>query len=219
MSGGNDRLKEQYFTKFDKDKGINDNDVQDILDEHTTTDNILQNWGRLLAKNFIDTYYECEIRDYDFPFDYLNEWINNKKNVYLSTENDCSKIDLWDNYIEKLWKKLEESRENCKRCTRSTTKYICDNNTAFPQSDQQISTPSSKASGTTIFVSLLGASTTLFIILYKFTPFRAWLRRQINKCKELKKSKSKDKISNLVKYSEKNQENVDNTIFYHSLYR
>ncbi|SCO69111.1 VIR protein [Plasmodium vivax] len=218
MSGGKHSLKEQYFMKFDKGNSQSSSLVQDILDKLSTDDNNLQNLGRLLAQNFIDTYIECDMKNYNFPFDYLNEWINNKKHVYLTTGNDCSKIDLWDNYIEELWKKLEESRENCKRCTRATTKYICDNNTAFRQSDQQISTPS-KSSGTTICVSLLGAFTTVFIILYKFTPFRAWLCRQINKCKELKKSKYKDKISNLVKYSEKNQQNVDNTIFYHSLYR
>ncbi|VUZ98064.1 PIR protein [Plasmodium vivax] len=192
MSGGKHSLKEQYFMKFDKGNSQSSSLVQDILDKLSTDDNNLQNLGRLLAQNFIDTYIECDMKNYNFPFDYLNEWINNKKHVYLTTGNDCS--------------------------TRATTKYICDNNTAFRQSDQQISTPS-KSSGTTICVSLLGAFTTVFIILYKFTPFRAWLCRQINKCKELKKSKYKDKISNLVKYSEKNQQNVDNTIFYHSLYR
>ncbi|SBS96563.1 PIR Superfamily Protein, partial [Plasmodium malariae] len=71
----------------------------------------------------IGTSYSVSVTEY---CGFLNEWLNKEKIDYIFSGSKCeSNIKLWEEYIEELWKQLENDIEESYLCKRNTTIYKC----------------------------------------------------------------------------------------------
>ncbi|GAW83991.1 variable surface protein [Plasmodium gonderi] len=207
---GPDQLKEQYFKKFDKGNSNNKGDVREVLLHFKPPNQELTNLGKILAQNFMETYFECNIRENGTAFTYLNDWVNMKKDIYTYSGRDCSKNELWNKFMEDLWKKLIQSRENCTYCARSTTNYICSDNSGSYKSDKYAYTNFSKSPGSRIFFPIFGTFSIIFCFIYKFTTFGTWFNGEVKKFWKLKKYNYKENIDKLLRSKENYIDYTDN---------
>ncbi|SBS98875.1 PIR Superfamily Protein [Plasmodium malariae] len=108
----------------------------------------------------------------------LNEWINNKKYIYIFEGTNCeNKTKFWEENIEKLWEQLKTNTGNEEGCERCKIFYNC---SVSPEMKTSLSV------GFTIFGILL----ITFFIFYKLGPIRS----RIHNCLH----KKKRKIENIV---------------------
>ncbi|SBT55858.1 PIR Superfamily Protein [Plasmodium ovale wallikeri] len=168
---------------------------------------------------------------------HLNNWLDQKKMFYTSA-GSCSKNNaLWQQYIEELWTKLEQSEHEETWCKREPTRI----NGSFPQDwipstctitasegpnspaiDGEVGTDSTP---TSFVVTLLMGYVFLGILficfcLYKFTPLGSLLLNYIKKKKKIWNNLSEIGNQKIFRNSPENNNSYSesglNHIFYHS---
>ncbi|SBT02549.1 PIR protein [Plasmodium ovale] len=96
-----------------------DNDYDEFLHK---TDQTLRNIGMYLIENYKTDYYLCPQskggNDCEERCKYLNAWLNDKKSIYTSNNKCAFYNKLWQDHIEKLWDKLDESMQSPNKCKR-----------------------------------------------------------------------------------------------------
>ncbi|SBT01324.1 PIR Superfamily Protein, partial [Plasmodium ovale curtisi] len=112
--------KEQIFPKFDNPDFTNDQETLQFLNYLEKNDQELYEIGCSFEKahKFAHFSYTNGKPNYMCPF--FNEWLNEKKKNYTSNGENCNKVQLWTEYIEKLWIQLVENEDNKNWCPRET---------------------------------------------------------------------------------------------------
>ncbi|SBT72143.1 hypothetical protein POWCR01_000011800 [Plasmodium ovale] len=86
------------------------------------TDQALRNISMYLIENYKGDYESCRIQDSGTQCKdrckFLNIWLNEKKSIYTSNGKCTFYNKLWEDYVENLWKKIDESIENPYKCQR-----------------------------------------------------------------------------------------------------
>ncbi|SBT74178.1 hypothetical protein, conserved [Plasmodium ovale] len=121
--------KEQIFPKFDNPDFTNDQETLQFLNYLEKNDQELYEIGCSFEKahKFAHFSYTNGKPNYMCPF--FNEWLNEKKKNYTSNGENCNKVQLWTEYIEKLWIQLVENEDNKNWCPRETDMYKCSKST------------------------------------------------------------------------------------------
>ncbi|SBT00303.1 PIR Superfamily Protein, partial [Plasmodium ovale curtisi] len=85
-------------------------------------DQVLRNIALNLIENYEAQYKLCKTSNENKECcNYLNKWLNEKKAIYTSNTKCKSHNDLWENYIEKLWKQMQQDVQDKERCQRNTS--------------------------------------------------------------------------------------------------
>ncbi|SBS90933.1 PIR protein [Plasmodium ovale] len=113
----------QIFYKIrDTFNSNNDGEYNEFLHK---TDQTLRNISMYLIENYKADYDACRYihqeNDCEKRCKYLNSWLNEKKSIYTSNGNCSYYNELWDNHVEKLWRKIDEKVYNGNGCKRNAT--------------------------------------------------------------------------------------------------
>ncbi|SBS98867.1 PIR Superfamily Protein [Plasmodium ovale curtisi] len=117
--------KQKVIQEFEKSTANNHPEVLKILSDLREKDENLYATGCLIENAYKytqlmykgkDTYYICE---------YFIDWVNEKKNCYISSGDKCRNIELWNEYIEKIWTQLEKIVEDENYCPIKTVTHEC----------------------------------------------------------------------------------------------
>lgn len=104
--------KENTYEKlFSYDIKFPNKESADYTNVSKTNDVVLQNVALLLTENFLDL--ALLNRTHTKPNSYcqlLNKWLNEKELIYTCAGKCKKNKNLWDNYIEKLWTALSETK-------------------------------------------------------------------------------------------------------------
>ncbi|SBT02984.1 PIR Superfamily Protein [Plasmodium ovale curtisi] len=148
--------------------------------------------GQKVAQNYKNAHIMQD--KYSNMCDILNEWLNKQKEYYSNNGIDCDKINLWDNYIEDLWKKLGEDNDRNHWCIRETTNYGCSISTS---------------------THVVTVSFTLL-----FRTIKTWMYNKINRIKKIKEhlynEDPEETLENSLKYQTSFSENGRININYHT---
>ncbi|SBS94520.1 PIR Superfamily Protein [Plasmodium malariae] len=132
----------------------------------------------------------------------LNEWLNNKKYIYINEGSNCEENrQLWEKHIEGMWELLKTYLDNSFLCNRDTTPYIC-------------SASSDLKTALSVGFTFLGTCLISCFFLYKFSPLGPWINNNIKKKKRITKNIFSEESSGSFERSSKNGEI---TIGYHFL--
>lgn len=191
--------KENTYEKlFSYDIKFPNKESADYTNVSKTNDVVLQNVALLLTENFLDL--ALLNRTHTKPNSYcqlLNKWLNEKELLYTCAGKCKKNKILWDNYIEKLWTALSETKVTvieesdgqgheqkqnwCERSRYNNTNPFasewipkrCDtDDSEFSESLDQSCAPTAESAGTTSVVPLyvgyvLFAIILIFIFVYK----------------------------------------------------
>ncbi|SBT73677.1 PIR protein [Plasmodium ovale] len=167
LTGG---TKEQLLRTYNVFQNKLDSSELAALNSLEHPNDILYSIGQKVAQNYKNAHIMQD--DYSNMCDILNEWLNKQKEDYSNNGIDCDKINLWDNYIEELWKKLGEDKSRNHWCIRETTNYGCSVSTSTPV--------------VTVSFTLLVTAITVFSIIYNFRTIKTWMYNKINRIKKIK---------------------------------
>ncbi|SBS91105.1 PIR Superfamily Protein [Plasmodium ovale curtisi] len=120
MSGGNILNNPKYYQIFFRIRETFPTSKNAEYDEFLhKTDQTLRNIGMYLIENYKGDYSYCSSeKDCPERCKYLNAWLNEKKSIYTSNGNCDYYNKLWQDNIEKLWNKLDESMKGEEKCGR-----------------------------------------------------------------------------------------------------
>ncbi|SBS93887.1 PIR Superfamily Protein [Plasmodium ovale curtisi] len=108
-----------YYKIRDTFNSNNDNEYDEFLHQ---TDQTLRNICMYLIENYKNDYYMCPHstggNDCKEQCKYLNAWLNEKKAIYTSNGKCSFYNKLWEDYVDKLWYKLDKIMDNPNKCTR-----------------------------------------------------------------------------------------------------
>ncbi|SBT01738.1 PIR Superfamily Protein [Plasmodium ovale curtisi] len=108
-----------YFITRGIFNSIKDNEYSEFLHN---SDQVLRNIGLNLVENYDAQYKVCKMsNDSKECCNYLNKWLNEKRALYTSNQACKSHKDLWEHYIEGLWKKMQAELEEEDQCKRDNT--------------------------------------------------------------------------------------------------
>ncbi|SBT55756.1 PIR Superfamily Protein [Plasmodium ovale wallikeri] len=111
-----------FFKIRDSFNNNNDHEYDQFLHK---TDQTLRNISMYLIENFKGDYDACRIipteKDCEKRCNYLNAWMNEKKAIYTSNGKCAYYNELWEEYVENLWKKIDESEQSEYKCIRNGT--------------------------------------------------------------------------------------------------
>ncbi|SBS91053.1 PIR Superfamily Protein [Plasmodium ovale curtisi] len=98
------------------------------------TDQTLRTISMYLIENYKnDYYYTCHIvrdgEDCAERCKYLNAWLNEKRAIYTSNGKCAYYNKLWEDYVENLWKKIDDTIDSTRKCTRD----VNSSNKSFPE--------------------------------------------------------------------------------------
>ncbi|SBT85139.1 PIR protein [Plasmodium ovale] len=173
--------KENTYEKlFSYDIKFPNKESADYTNVSKTNDVVLQNVALLLTENFLDL--ALLNRTHTKPNSYcqlLNKWLNEKELLYTCAGKCKKNKILWDNYIEKLWTALSETKVTvieesdgqgheqkqnwCERSRYNNTNPFasewipkrCDtDDSEFSESLDQSCAPTAESAGTTSVVPL-----------------------------------------------------------------
>ncbi|SBT55202.1 PIR Superfamily Protein [Plasmodium ovale wallikeri] len=123
MTGGKALSTPQYYELFFKIRNIFNSNQDGHYDNFLhKTDQALRNISMYLIENYKGDYESCRIQDSGTQCKdrckFLNIWLNEKKSIYTSNGKCTFYNKLWEDYVENLWKKIDESIENPYKCQR-----------------------------------------------------------------------------------------------------
>ncbi|SBS89815.1 PIR Superfamily Protein [Plasmodium ovale curtisi] len=187
-----ERLKTEILKTYDEYKGRLDESELASLNSLKRPNDTLYSIGQKLTQNYKNAHIMQET--YSNICDILNEWLNKQKEDYTNNGIDCDKINLWDNYIEDLWKKLGEDNDRNHWCIRKTTNYGC-----------------SISTSTTV-------ATVSFTLLFR--TIKTWMYNKINRIKKIKEhlynEDPEETLENSLQYQTSFSENGRININYHT---
>ncbi|SBT52358.1 PIR Superfamily Protein [Plasmodium ovale wallikeri] len=175
--------------QFEKSTGDNYPEVLKIISDLQEKDQNLYATGCLIENAYKyaqlmysgeDTYYICE---------YFIDWVNQKKNSYISSGDKCRNIELWDEYIEKIWTQLEKTVEDGNYCSIKTVTHEC-------------SKISAHVTGIVVSFFLLATFATVFFLKKNFTAVRQRLHNFLSKNERIRNHIYKYAPKGLLEYSE-----------------
>ncbi|SBS92379.1 PIR Superfamily Protein [Plasmodium ovale curtisi] len=185
-------LKTKLLKTYDEYKGTLEGSQFDTLNSLEQPNDTLYSIGQKLTQNYKNAHIMQET--YSNICDILNEWLNKQKKYYSNNGIDCDKINLWDNYIEDLWKKLGEDNDRNHWCIRETTNYGCSISTS---------------------THVVTVSFTLL-----FRTIKTWMYNKINRIKKIKEhlynEDPEETLENSLKYQTSFSENGRININYHT---
>ncbi|SBS84753.1 PIR Superfamily Protein [Plasmodium ovale curtisi] len=120
MSGARQLTKGEYYDLFFKIRTSFNNNTDAEYDKFLhESDQALRNIGMYLIENYKGDYSNCvSNNDCTQRCTHLNLWLKEKKSIYTSNGKCTFYNKLWEEYIEKLWDKLDESMQNPNKCTK-----------------------------------------------------------------------------------------------------
>ncbi|SBT02612.1 PIR Superfamily Protein [Plasmodium ovale wallikeri] len=120
MTGGKKLTPSEYYEIFFKIRNTFNSNKDGEYDNFLhKTDQSLRNISMYLIENYIADYSHCSNKeDCVERCKYLNEWLKEKKAIYTSNGKCTFYNKLWEEYIDELWDKLDESIQNSNKCKR-----------------------------------------------------------------------------------------------------
>lgn len=93
--------------------------------------NDLYNYGCLFEKahKYAQTLYSNGKHNYICG--YFNDWVNEKNEEHTSNGKNCDHVELWEQYIEKLWIQLLQKADPPNWCTRTKVTYACSKSSPY----------------------------------------------------------------------------------------
>ncbi|SBT74395.1 PIR protein [Plasmodium ovale] len=120
MSGAGNLSKGEYYNLFFKIRTSFNNNTDGEYDKFLhESDQALRNIAMYLIENYKGDYSNCvSNNDCTQRCSYLNLWLKEKKSIYTSNGKCTFYNKLWEEYIEKLWDKLDETMHSSNKCTK-----------------------------------------------------------------------------------------------------
>ncbi|SBT54953.1 PIR Superfamily Protein [Plasmodium ovale wallikeri] len=217
MTGTGKKLeKGDYYDSFFKLRGtfnnIRENEYTQFL---YNKDQVLRNIALNLIENYEAQYKLCKTSNENKECcNYLNKWLNEKKAIYTSNTKCKSHNDLWEHYIEKLWKEMQQDVQEKERCQRNTSgpQYFpsqwiipsCDNDNPVEILSSCPEVPRYKdpvcpSTNTSTYSSCKSVLITTYVV-FGFLLFSMYL---------LRFSSVAMKLNNLIRGGGKNERNTD----------
>ncbi|SBS92893.1 PIR Superfamily Protein [Plasmodium ovale curtisi] len=125
MSEGKSLTKADYYDLFYKIRISFTNNTEGQYDKFLhKTDQVLRNISMYLIENYKkDYYFSCPIapggKDCTERCRHLNSWLNEKKAIYTSNGKCAYYNELWEEYVENLWKKIDDTEQSEYKCIRN----------------------------------------------------------------------------------------------------
>ncbi|SBS93188.1 PIR Superfamily Protein [Plasmodium ovale curtisi] len=107
--------KQTIFEKFEKANFSNDEDTLSFLKDLNGQYTHLYNYGCLFEKAHKYASIMFDTGKHNYICGYFNDWVNEKNEEHTSNGKNCDHVELWEQYIEKLWIQLLQKADtpNC----------------------------------------------------------------------------------------------------------
>ncbi|SBT56195.1 PIR Superfamily Protein [Plasmodium ovale wallikeri] len=192
--------KQEIYGKFEQASDTNEDETLSFLEDLRGKYDDLYNYGCLLEKAHKYASIMFYTGKHNYICGYFNDWVNEKNEKHTSNGKNCEHVELWEQYIEKLWIQLLQKATTPNWCTRTKVTYTCAKSSPY-------------VTGISVSFFLLAMFGTVFLVLSNFKTLKRRFHKFLNKNERIRNNIYKYVPQKLLGYSENmDTQKIDETI-------